>query len=77
VGDQSGKKKAKWVDITERKRRQEKGLYFRYGASGHRILKCPYAPPTYPTAINAIAIKPLLEDEEEGPDAAESRAGKE
>jgi hypothetical protein len=58
-----GKRRAKWVDATERDKRREKGPCFRCGGSGHRIRERPYAPPMQPPEINAVSAKPLLEDD--------------
>ena len=70
----SGKQRAKWVDAAEREVRREKKLFFRCGASGHRIKECPYAPAVQPTAINAL---PLLDDDNDVTDSVAYNTGKE
>jgi len=75
--DSGGKQRAKWVNVAEREKRREKGLCFRCGGSGHRIRDCPYAAPMQPTAIHAVTVAPMLEDDPEDPYPATLEPGKE
>jgi hypothetical protein len=64
----NGKPRAKWVDVTEREKRRKKRLCFCYGAGGHRIRECQYAPAVQPTTIDATVLGPMLEDDDEESD---------
>jgi hypothetical protein len=71
------KRKAKWVDTAELKKRREKKLCYRCGGDGHRIKECPFAPAERPMAINITSSQPMLESEEEDSDSTLSESGKE
>lgn len=63
---QSKQTRAQWASVSERSRRQEKGLCLRCGEEGHFVRGCRYLPATRPVRTNPATLKENSAEESEG-----------